>query len=85
MAQNFSNHSILNIISSLFIHISMKRLHILTLLLSLSLPHVAPAQMVRTLYQLFEVGKVLTNAADVQPGELLETRLAEGVLRSEVK
>ena len=30
-------------------------------------------------------GKVLTKAADVQPGDVLETRLAEGVLRSEVK
>lgn len=30
-------------------------------------------------------GKVLTNAASVQAGDLLETRLAEGVLRSEVK
>ena len=30
-------------------------------------------------------GKVLTKAADVEPGDVLETRLAEGLLRSEVK
>ncbi len=58
----------------------MKRLHILPLLLSLSLTHVVQAQMVRTLYQLFEVDSVKTIQLEISDIYEINTWAGNSVL-----